>query len=67
MRRRSRRKRSGGRGGTAPDALLARSMSLAIGVLDATLAPFGLCMRDDVDVAQRRAERFIDAYREVMA
>jgi dTDP-4-amino-4,6-dideoxygalactose transaminase len=40
------------------DALLARSMSFAIGVVDPNLAPFGLRMRDGVDVARARAERF---------
>lgn len=48
------------------DALLARSMSFAIGVLDPNLAPFGLRMRDTADVAERRAQRFIDVYREVL-
>ena len=42
----------------ATDALLARSMSFAIGVLDPNLAPFGLRMRDDATVARRQAERF---------
>jgi len=42
----------------ATDALLARSMSFAIGVLDPNLAPYGLRMRDGADVAQERAERF---------
>jgi dTDP-4-amino-4,6-dideoxygalactose transaminase len=50
----------------ATDALLARSMSFAIGVLDPNLAPFGLRMRDSAEVARRRAEAFIEAYREVM-
>jgi dTDP-4-amino-4,6-dideoxygalactose transaminase len=40
------------------DALLARSMSFAIGVLDPNLAAFGLRMRDDATVARRQAERF---------
>jgi dTDP-4-amino-4,6-dideoxygalactose transaminase len=40
------------------DALLARSMSIGIGVFDANLAPFGLRMRDDAAAAQRVAERF---------
>ena len=40
------------------DALLARSMSFAIGVMDPNLAPFGLRMRDGADVAKRQAERF---------
>lgn len=44
----------------ATDALLARSMSFAIGVLDPNLAPFGLRMRDDAQVARRQAERFIE-------
>lgn len=42
----------------ATDALLARSMSFAIGVLDPNLAPFGVRMRDDADAARRQAERF---------
>ena len=42
----------------ATDALLARSMSFAIGVLDPNLAPFGLRMRDDAEVARRQADRF---------
>jgi dTDP-4-amino-4,6-dideoxygalactose transaminase len=44
------------------DARLARSMSFAIGVLDPNLAPFGLRMRDDADVARRQAERVRAAY-----
>ena len=40
------------------DALLARSMSIGIGVFDANLAPFGLRMRDDEAVAERCAARF---------
>jgi dTDP-4-amino-4,6-dideoxygalactose transaminase len=40
------------------DDLLARSMSFAIGVMDPNLAPFGLRMRDNGDVARRQAERF---------
>ena len=51
----------------ATDALLARSMSFAIGVIDPNLAPFGLRMSDDAEVARRRAQRFIDIYREVTA
>ena len=51
----------------ATDALLARSMSFAIGVVDPNLAPFGLRMRDGAEVARRRAERFISVYREVVA
>jgi len=50
----------------ATDALLARSMSFAIGVVDPNLAPFGLRMRDSADVAERRAERFIETYRKVL-
>jgi len=42
----------------ATDALLARSMSFGIGVADPNLAPFGLRMRDDAEVARRQAERF---------
>jgi len=42
----------------ATDALLARSMSFAIGVVDPNLAPFGLHMRDDAEVARRQAHRF---------
>jgi len=49
------------------DALLARSMSFAIGVVDPNLAPFGLRMRDTADVAERRAQRFIDIYRKVLS
>jgi 8-amino-3,8-dideoxy-alpha-D-manno-octulosonate transaminase len=47
-------------GGMLPktDALLARSMSFAIGVMDPNLAPFGVRMRDDAAVARRQAERF---------
>jgi hypothetical protein len=44
------------------DALLARSMSFAIGVMDPNLAPFGLRMRDDAEVARQRAQRFVDIY-----
>jgi hypothetical protein len=51
----------------ATDALLARSMSFAIGVIDPNLAPFGVRMRDSAEVARRRAQRFIDVYREVLA
>lgn len=40
------------------DRLLERSMSFSIGVQDPNLAPFGLRMRDDADVARDRAERF---------
>jgi dTDP-4-amino-4,6-dideoxygalactose transaminase len=49
----------------ATDALLARSMSFAIGVIDPNLAPFGVRMRDSAEVARRRAQRFIDVYHEV--
>jgi dTDP-4-amino-4,6-dideoxygalactose transaminase len=42
------------------DALLARSMSIGIGVSDANLAPFGLRMRDDEAAARGIAERFRD-------
>jgi dTDP-4-amino-4,6-dideoxygalactose transaminase len=45
------------------DALLARSMSFAIGVVDPNLAPFGLRMRDDASVAVQQAQRFVEAYR----
>jgi dTDP-4-amino-4,6-dideoxygalactose transaminase len=47
------------------DELLARSMSFAVGVIDPNLAPFGVRMRDSAEVARRRAQRFIDVYREV--
>ncbi len=40
------------------DALLARSMSIGIGVSDANLAPFGLRMRDDEAAARSVADRF---------
>lgn len=42
----------------ATDALLERSMSFAIGVVDPNLAPYGVRMRDGADVARQRAERF---------
>jgi dTDP-4-amino-4,6-dideoxygalactose transaminase len=42
------------------DALLARSMSIGIGVSDANLAPFGLRMRDDEAAARSVAGRFRD-------
>jgi hypothetical protein len=45
------------------DALLARSMSFAIGVVDPNLAPFGLRMRDNAEIARRQAHRFVSAYR----
>jgi dTDP-4-amino-4,6-dideoxygalactose transaminase len=41
----------------ATDALLARSMSIGIGVFDMNLAPYGLRMRDDEDAARRCATR----------
>jgi dTDP-4-amino-4,6-dideoxygalactose transaminase len=44
----------------ATDALLARSMSIGIGVFDMNLAPFGLRMRDDEDAARRCATRVRD-------
>jgi dTDP-4-amino-4,6-dideoxygalactose transaminase len=40
------------------DTLLARSMSIGIGVSDANLAPFGLRMRDDAAAARAVADRF---------
>ena len=40
------------------DALLARSISIGIGVVDSNLAPFGLRMRDDAAVARERASQF---------
>ena len=42
------------------DALLARSISIGIGVFDANLAPFGLRMRDDKEAARACAARFCD-------
>ena len=42
----------------ATDALLARSMSIGIGIVDPNLAPFGLRMVDDADAARRCADRF---------
>ncbi len=42
------------------DELLARSMSIGIGVSDANLAPFGLRMRDDEAAARAVAGRFRD-------
>ncbi|MBA2300213.1 MAG: DegT/DnrJ/EryC1/StrS family aminotransferase [Chloroflexi bacterium] len=49
------------------DALLARSLSIGIGVFDANLAPFGLRMRDDEDAARRVAERFCEVARPYLA
>jgi dTDP-4-amino-4,6-dideoxygalactose transaminase len=51
---------TGYRAGMLPltDALLARSMSIGIGVFDMNLAPFGLRMRDDAAAAERCAARF---------
>jgi len=43
------------------DELLARSISFGIGVFDTNLAPFGLRMRDDADVARERAAQFREA------
>ncbi len=51
----------------ATDALLGRSMSFAIGVVDPNLAPFGLRMRDGPDVARERAERFVTVARTHLA
>ena len=45
------------------DALLARSMSIGIGVFDTNLAPWGLRMRDDDEAARRVAERFREVAR----
>jgi dTDP-4-amino-4,6-dideoxygalactose transaminase len=42
----------------ATDALLSRSISFSIGVQDPNLAPYGVTMRDGIDVARERAERF---------
>jgi dTDP-4-amino-4,6-dideoxygalactose transaminase len=42
------------------DALLARSMSIGIGVSDTNLAPFGLRMRDDAAAARGVAAQFRD-------
>src|SRR6476661_9880833 len=42
------------------DALLARSMSIGIGIFDTNLAPWGLRMRDDAEAAHRVAERFCE-------
>ena len=42
----------------ATDDLLARSISFSIGVQDPNLAPWGVTMRDGVEVARERAERF---------
>jgi hypothetical protein len=42
------------------DDLLARSMSIGIGIFDTNLAPWGLRMRDDADAAHRVAERFCE-------
>jgi 8-amino-3,8-dideoxy-alpha-D-manno-octulosonate transaminase len=49
------------------DALLARSISIGIGVFDANLAPFGLRMRDDSDTARSRAAQFCDVASKYLA
>jgi dTDP-4-amino-4,6-dideoxygalactose transaminase len=49
------------------DALLARSLSIGIGVFDTNLAPWGLRMRDDEDAARRVAERFCQVARPLLA
>jgi len=49
------------------DALLARSMSIGIGVFDTNLAPWGLRMRDDDEAARRVAERFCEVARPFLA
>jgi dTDP-4-amino-4,6-dideoxygalactose transaminase len=51
----------------ATDTLLARSMSIGIGVYDTNLAPWGLRMRDDEDAARRVAERFCEVATPVLA
>jgi len=51
----------------ATDGLLARSISLSIGVQDPNLAPYGVMMRDSVEVARQRAERFTVALRRVLS
>ncbi len=47
----------------ATDALLSRSISFSIGVQDPNLAPFGVRMRDSIDLARERAEIFAGAAR----
>ena len=49
----------------ATDGLLPRSMSFATGAVDPNLAPFGLRVSDDAEVARQRPQRFIDVYLEV--
>jgi dTDP-4-amino-4,6-dideoxygalactose transaminase len=49
------------------DALLARSISIGIGVFDTNLAPFGLRMRDDADTARSRAAQFCDVANKYLA
>jgi 8-amino-3,8-dideoxy-alpha-D-manno-octulosonate transaminase len=49
------------------DALLARSISIGIGVSDANLAPFGLRMRDDAATARSRAAQFCDVASKYLA
>jgi len=43
------------------DALLARSMSIGIGIVDPNLAPYELRVTDDTEAALRCAERFREA------
>lgn len=50
----------------ATDALLSRSVSFSIGVQDPNLAPFGVRMRDPIELARERAEVFANAARTVM-
>jgi dTDP-4-amino-4,6-dideoxygalactose transaminase len=49
------------------DELLARSISIGIGVRDANLAPFGLRMRDDEAAAREIAARLCDVVQEHLA
>ena len=40
------------------DALLSRSISFSIGVKDPNLAPYGVMMRDPIELARERADVF---------
>ena len=47
----------------AVNALSGPLSGTVLGVVDPNLAPFGLRMRDNAEVARRQADRFVSAYR----